>query len=136
MAAVRATPSAHPRSRGCGWWATTSASPHLLVNVPVFSLGGRFLGYPDLLDPEAGLALEYDGAGHRSVSRQRSDNLREEALRAHGVEVLRVTSLDLLRPVALGRRLLGVRARCAFLRRTHGRGRSVRRRGGARPAAR
>ena len=87
----------------------------LLVNVPVFSLAGRHLGNPDLLDPVAGLALEYDGAGHRSVSRQRSDNLREEELRAHGVEVLRVTSLDLLRPVALGRRLLGVRARCAFL---------------------
>ncbi len=87
----------------------------LLVNVPVFSLGGRLLGYPDLLDTEAGLAVEYDGEGHRSVSRRRSDNLREEELRAHGVEVLRVTSLDLARPVALGRRLLGVRARCGFL---------------------
>ncbi len=87
--------------------------PALLVNVPVFSLCGQFLGYPDLLDPDAGLALEYDGAGHRSLSRQRSDNLREESLRAHGMEVLRVTSLDLVRPVALGRRLLDVRARCA-----------------------
>ena len=85
------------------------------MNEPVFSLGGRLLGYPDLLDTEAGLAVEYDGEGHRSVSRRRSDNLREEELRAHGVEVLRVTSLDLLRPVALGRRLLDVRARCAFL---------------------
>ena len=87
----------------------------LLVNVPVFSLAGRCLGYPDLLDPVAGLALEYDGAGHRSVARQRSDNLREEQLRAHAIEVLRVTSLDLDRPVGLGRRMLDVRARCAFL---------------------
>ncbi|QIK68244.1 hypothetical protein G7072_19550 [Nocardioides sp. HDW12B] len=87
----------------------------LLVNVPVFSLDGRLLGYPDLLDAVAGLALEYDGAGHRSVARQRSDNLREEQLRAHAIEVLRVTSLDLARPLALGRRVLDVRARCAFL---------------------
>lgn len=87
----------------------------LLVNVPVFSLGGRFLGYPDLLDPDAGLALEYDGAAHRSVSGQRRDNLRDEQLRAHGIEVLHVTALDVVRPVALGGRMLDVRARCAFL---------------------
>lgn len=89
--------------------------PHLLVNKPVFSRGGRLLGFPDLLDVEAGLALEYDGADHRKVTRQRRDNVREEGLRAHGLEVLRVTSLDLLQPEALSRRLLGVRARCPFL---------------------
>ena len=52
--------------------------PPTLVNVPVFTLGGRLLGYPDLLDVEAGLVLEYDGADHRKVARQRSDNLRDE----------------------------------------------------------
>ena len=35
------------------------ASPK--VNVPVFSLAGQFLGAPDMLDVEAGLAMEYDG---------------------------------------------------------------------------
>lgn len=39
--------------------------PEPLVNVPVFDLDGNFLGAPDLLDLEAGLAIEFDGAGHR-----------------------------------------------------------------------
>lgn len=89
--------------------------PTTLVNVAVFALGGRLLGYPDLLDVEAGLVVEYDSADHRTVAHQRSDHLRDEVFRAHRLEPVRVTSLDVLRPVALTRRLLDVRSRCAFL---------------------
>lgn len=35
--------------------------PRPLVNRPVFDLEENFLGMPDLLDPEAGLATEFDG---------------------------------------------------------------------------
>jgi hypothetical protein len=51
--------------------------PEPLVNTPVFALEGTFLGAPDLLDPEAGLTLEFDGAGHRERSQHRSDNVHE-----------------------------------------------------------
>lgn len=104
-----------PETRLRMLWVRGAGLAPPLVNVPVFSCGGRLLGYPDLLDPAAGLVLEYDGADHRRVRRQRSDNLREESLREHRLEVVRVTSLDLLDPASLVRRLLGVRRRCAFL---------------------
>lgn len=84
--------------------------PELLVNVPLFALDGTFLGAPDLLDEEAGLALEFDGAGHRDRERHRSDNVREEGFERHGLVVVRADSLDLTkhRP-ELGRRILAGR---------------------------
>ncbi len=80
------------------------------VNVPVFDLGGNFLGAPDLLDVEAGLALEFDGAGHRDRERHRADNVREEGFERHGLVVVRADSLDLTqhRP-ELGRRIVAGR---------------------------
>lgn len=84
--------------------------PEPLVNVPLFGLDGTFLGAPDLLDVEAGLALEFDGAGHRDRERHRSDNVREEGFERHGLVVVRADSLDLTqhRP-ELGRRILAGR---------------------------
>jgi very-short-patch-repair endonuclease len=49
----------------------------------------------DLLEPFAGLGLEYDGAQHRELGRHTADNLREEGLEANGLAIVRVTSLDL-----------------------------------------
>jgi hypothetical protein len=69
--------------------------PSLLVNAPVFDLDGNFLGIVDLLEPFAGLGLEYDGAHHRELGQHTADNRREEALEANGLAVVRVTSLDL-----------------------------------------
>jgi hypothetical protein len=69
--------------------------PSLLVNVPVFDLDGGFLGIVDLLEPFAGLGLEYDGAQHRELGRHTADNLREEGLELNGLAIVRVTSLDL-----------------------------------------
>jgi hypothetical protein len=69
--------------------------PPLLVNVPVFDLEGDFLGIVDLLEPFAGLGLEYDGAHHRELEQHTADNRREEGLEANGLAIVRVTSLDL-----------------------------------------
>jgi len=69
--------------------------PEPLVNVPVFDLGGNFLGAPDLLDLEAGLAIEFDGAGHRDRKQHRADNVREEGFERGGLVVARADSLDL-----------------------------------------
>jgi hypothetical protein len=70
--------------------------PRPVVNVPVFDLEGRLLGLPDLLLEDAGVAVEFDGAGHRRRAQHRADNVREEQLEAAGLLVARVDSLDLL----------------------------------------
>lgn len=75
----------------------------LEVNRPVFDPEGRLLGIPDLLDLEAGLAMEYDGAtwraertaGHRDRAQHREDNEREERLERAGLVVVRVEKDDL-----------------------------------------
>lgn len=40
-------------------WRLDAGLPEPLVNPPVFDIDGRLLGYPDLLDVEAGVAGEY-----------------------------------------------------------------------------
>jgi hypothetical protein len=90
------------------------------VNVPVFDLRGNFLGAPDLLDLEAGLAMEYDGAtwagadrpgGHRDPDQHREDNVREELFERAGLIVVRADKGDLTRyRTRLGNRLRSARA--------------------------
>jgi hypothetical protein len=70
--------------------------PFPRVNVEVRDLRGRFLGRVDLLDEDAGLVGEYDGAGHRRPDRHAADNRREEALESAGLVVVRFTAQDVL----------------------------------------
>ena len=79
--------------------------PRPLVNVPVFDLDGNFLGIPDLLDPEAGLATEFDGQVHRERNQHRADNIREENLELVNLVMCRVDSLDMRQAGALRQRL-------------------------------
>lgn len=95
-------------------WELGLRLPRPLVNVALFSRDGELLGYPDLLDVEAGLVVEYDGADHRSARRHSDDVDREARLRAVGLEVTRVTGGDLSRPRQLARRLLEARRRARF----------------------
>ena len=75
----------------------------LQPNRAVFDQRGTLLGIPDLLDVEAGLVLEYDGAtwrtersaGHRDLAQHREDNEREERLERAGLVVVRVAKADL-----------------------------------------
>ena len=76
-------------------WQLDAGLPRPLVNRPVFDLRGRLLGYPDLLDPVAGIVGEYDGADHRGASQHSSDVDREAGFRDHELEVVRVTGPDL-----------------------------------------
>lgn len=50
----------------------------LLCNVPIFDLAGNHLFTPDLFDPDAGVAGEYDGDGHADRERRRHDLGRQE----------------------------------------------------------
>ncbi len=76
----------------------------LQPNRAVFDRSGRLLGIPDLLDTDAGLAIEYDGAswraershGHRDRRQHREDNIREERLERAGLVVVRVDKADLI----------------------------------------
>jgi hypothetical protein len=85
--------------------------PRPLVNRPVFNIDGKFLGKPDLLDPDAGLACEFDGQDHRQRRQHRNDNLREEGLEEANLVVSRVDSLDLRYPMPLIDRLRAAHAR-------------------------
>jgi hypothetical protein len=76
-------------------WMLQAGLPRPEVNVPVHDIEGHLLGIPDLLDGEAGVVVEYDGADHRRLARHTTDNLREELLENHGLIVVRVTSIDL-----------------------------------------
>lgn len=74
-----------------------------LCNAPVFAPTGELLGVPDLLDVRRGVAGEYDGAEHRGRERHRGDVRKEEALRDHGLEVVRMVAGD--SPARITRRL-------------------------------
>ncbi|MBX9244500.1 hypothetical protein ICW40_06725 [Actinotalea ferrariae] len=63
-------------------------------NVDVLDARGRFVGRVDLLDEEAGVAAEYDGAVHASSDRRGSDHRRHEALEHLGLTMVRATAVD------------------------------------------
>lgn len=90
-------------------WRIVAGLEEPLVNEPVYDLGGRRIGVPDLFDPVAGLVGEYSGEIHRSAERHRKDVTREEDFRRHGLEYVEVVSGD-SRAQAAGR-VLAARSR-------------------------
>ncbi len=66
----------------------------LLVNAPVFDAAGDLLGIADLLDPQTGLVIESDGAGHREAQAHSADNIREEKFERALMTVVRVAALE------------------------------------------
>jgi hypothetical protein len=109
--ARRALQLADPQARN-GWetrlrmvWVGEAGLPRPLCNPPVFDLRGNLLGFPDLLDPEAGLVGEFDGSVHRGLAHHGHDNVREELLEDHNLVVTRAVSLDFADPPALAQRM-------------------------------
>lgn len=96
-------------------WVLDAGLPTPLVNQPVFDRRGNLLGIADLLDAEAGVVGEYDGADHRAALRHSRDVDREARMRDVGLEVFRVTGPDLRDPQRLVRRMLGARRRARWL---------------------
>ncbi|WP_168207629.1 DUF559 domain-containing protein [Microlunatus elymi] len=95
--------------------------PEPLINSSVFSArNASLLGIPDLFDPDAALAVEYDGDQHRDRQQHRLDNLREEALESANVTVVRVTKADIIRDRrGLRRRILDGHRRGTQRNRSH-----------------
>lgn len=75
-------------------WTHDAHKPRPLCNVPVFDTTGRHLFTPDLFDPGAGVAGEYNGAVHDGVAPRRRDLNREERYRNHAIEVVTMMSVD------------------------------------------
>jgi hypothetical protein len=96
-------------------WRLDAGFPEPLVNPPVFDLAGRLIGYPDLLDPVAGVAGEYDGAAHRSRDRHRRDVARGDRFRAAGLESFTVVAGDLADEDLTVTRMRTARDRALFL---------------------
>jgi hypothetical protein len=88
--------------------------PPLWVNAVVLDRTGRRLGEVDLLDIEAGMVIEYDGADHRTAGQHTHHVGKEAALRRVGLEVSRVIGADLRHPGRVAERLLEVRSRARF----------------------
>lgn len=92
-------------------WMLDAGLPRPLCNQPLFDRYENLLGYPDLLDPDAGVVFEYDGAGHRRIGQHDRDNNREELFEEHGLVVARVTRLGFEHRDALVRRMRRTRER-------------------------
>lgn len=96
-------------------WEVRAGLPRPLANTPVFDRAGHHVATPDLLDVDAGLAVEYDGALHLARPQRLTDLHRERRMRAVGLEIVTVVADDLTRPDALAAELRRSR-RTALLR--------------------
>jgi hypothetical protein len=94
-------------------WTDVAGLPRPLTNQPVFDVSGRLVGTPDLLDPEAGVAGEYDSDLHLESSRRRRDLEREDAFRAVGLEPVAMVTGELGDPWKFVARLRAAYARSA-----------------------
>ncbi|WP_416954570.1 hypothetical protein ACNKF0_20100 [Nocardioides sp. T5] len=75
-------------------WESVAGFPRPLMNREVRDLSGRLLAVVDLLDVEAGVCGEFNGAAHRSASRQSRDEKRHASLRGVGLETFAVVGSD------------------------------------------
>ncbi|WP_344147353.1 hypothetical protein [Nocardioides koreensis] len=87
-------------------WELDAGLRRPLCNVPIFDESGRHIGTPDLFDPQAGVAGEYDGALHLLGAQRARDLRREEKFRNHGLEYVTMLAGDQADPAGLVARLL------------------------------
>ena len=94
-------------------WEHVAELPRPLCNRPVFDLKGRHLGTPDLIDPVAGVAGEYNSALHLEGDRRSRDVVKEARFRAAGLEFVEMLTGDLADPYPFMGRLREAYARAA-----------------------
>ena len=75
------------------WFAEVEC--RLLTNHPVYDVRGRFVGTPDVIDPESGVYGMYDGALHLAGDVRQVDVAKEAAYRALGLEGVTMMAGDL-----------------------------------------
>jgi very-short-patch-repair endonuclease len=97
-------------------WVLDAHLPRPLANREIFDRRtGALLGVADLLDVEAGLVGEFDGGEHAGAGRRSKDARRDGLFRDHGLEVFRVTAVDLAQPRLVVEPALAARRRAKFL---------------------
>jgi len=96
-------------------WQLDAGLPRPRMNQPVFNLHGKLLGIADLLDPVGGVVGEYDGADHRSGTRQSKDVAREDGFRGVALEFFKVTGPDMRRRRMVANRMTTTRERAKWL---------------------
>ncbi|TDD71691.1 hypothetical protein E1262_06055 [Jiangella aurantiaca] len=80
--------------------------PEPAVNPDLSDERGGWIGRPDLAYADVRLAIQYEGDVHRTnAERWRADVGRDEVLRDHGWEVVRVTAADIAHPAQLCARI-------------------------------
>lgn len=77
-----------------GVWTRWAALPPPRCNVPVFTLDGRHVGTPDLIDPSTGLTGLYHGDSHLSLVGASKDNRQDAEFRELGLEPVAVFATD------------------------------------------
>jgi hypothetical protein len=87
------------------------------ANHPVFDANGSFVGTPDLIDLEAGVAGEYDGTLHLPGLQRAKDIRREGLFRRVGLEYVTMTAADRRDPADFLQRTIDARARARHLTR-------------------
>lgn len=75
-------------------WTQEAHLPRPRCNIPVFDLEGRHLGTPDLFDPVAGVAGEYEGSMHLAGRQRVKDVRREGDFRDHGIEAVTMVAAE------------------------------------------
>lgn len=65
-----------------------------LCNRPVFTLDGRHVGTPDLVQPALGLIGQYNGSDHISLAGTANDVKKDAAYRDHGFEAVTMLVTD------------------------------------------
>lgn len=86
-------------------WLAACDGVTLLCNAPLFDSAGRHLLTPDLFDPVACVAGQYDGFVHLEDRVRKRDLDKEAACRDHGIEVVTMLNSDLAARGSLERRL-------------------------------
>jgi hypothetical protein len=100
-------------------WTLEAGFPRPLCNHPVFDRLGNHIGTPDLLDPEAGVVGEYDGALHLEGAQRRRDRAREEAFRRVGLECFTMVAGDSSNPNLMAARMHAARSRALWAAPAH-----------------
>jgi hypothetical protein len=90
---------------------TVAGMSGLWVNPILYNTNGEKIGEVDLLDPETGTVMEYNGDDHEEGPRRHRDALKGEAIRRAGAELLWVTPKQLHEPEALAQRMRDAQAR-------------------------
>lgn len=95
-------------------WQLDAGLPPPLLNRPVFDPAGNHVGTPDLLDVEAGVVGQYDGALHLTGSRRAKDIRAEGRYRDLGLECFTMTAADRPAPAVMAQRMLTTRRRARW----------------------